>query len=295
ESRIKSLLKRFFYPQEKICVYPALEVIGMSEPAALSVRKKKNSSIVVGLELLSQGYAEAFFSAGNTGAVVCGASLVLGTLQGIERPGIAIYIPTLKGRSLVIDVGANIDPEPNHLLQYAIMASSYFESVLNKKNPKIGLLNIGVEETKGTDFMRETHRLISESNLKENFLGNIEGKDLFSGKCDIIVCDGFVGNVALKVSESMLDFALNLFKSSLKNNPVGLLGFGLMSLGLGQIRRKIDYTEYGGALLLGINGIVIIGHGRSNPKAIKNALRVAKEEVERKVNDKILKALKLNY
>lgn len=295
EQRINSLLKKFSYPKQNISIYPALEVIEMSESPALSVRKKKNSSVVVGLELLSQGYGEAFFSAGNTGAVVCAATLMLGTLEGIERPGIAIHIPTLKGISLVIDVGANIDPKPLHLLQYAIMATSYFESVLNKNNPKIGLLNIGEEETKGTDFMRETHRLISESNLKENFLGNIEGKDLFTGKCDIIICDGFVGNVALKVAESMLEFASNLFKASLKHNPLGILGLTLMSLGLSKIYKKIDYTEYGGALLLGVKGIVIIGHGRSNPKAIKNALRVAKEEIDLKVNEKILGALKSGH
>jgi len=291
ESRIKFLLKKFSYPEERISLYPSLEVIQMDEPAALSVRKKKNSSIVLGLELLNQGYGDAFFSAGNTGAVVCASTLILGLLKGIERPGIAIYIPTLKGISLVIDVGANIDPKPLHLLQYAIMANAYFEYVLNKKDPKIGLLNIGEEETKGTEFMRQTHQLISESKLKNNFLGNIDGKDLFSGKCDIIICDGFVGNVALKVSESVVDFAYNLIKSSLKRNPLGVLGFCLMNLGMGGIRKKIDYTEYGGAPLLGVNGIVIIGHGRSNAKAIKNALRVAQKEVKIKVNEKILKAL----
>jgi len=291
EEKINSLLQKFSYPKERISLYPTLEVIQMDEPPALSVRKKRNSSIVVGLELLNQGYADAFFSAGNTGAVVCAATLTLGLLKGIERPGIAIFIPTLKGISLVIDVGANIDPKPLHLLQYAIMADAYFEYVLNKKNPQIGLLNIGEEETKGTEFMRQTHQLISESKLKNNFLGNIDGKDLFSGKCDIIICDGFVGNVALKVSESVVEFAYNLIKNSLKKNPLGVLGFALMNLGMGGIRKKIDYTEYGGAPLLGVNGIVIIGHGRSNAKAIKNALRVAQEEVKIKVNEKILKAL----
>ncbi|MCM8792263.1 MAG: phosphate acyltransferase PlsX [Candidatus Omnitrophica bacterium] len=295
ETKIKIFLEKFSYPKKKISIYHASEIIEMYESAALSVRKKRESSVVVGLELLKKGYADAFFSAGNTGAVVCAATLVLGLLKGVERPGIAIHIPTLKGISLVIDVGANIDPKPLHLLQYAIMANSYFEAVLNRKNPKIGLLNIGEEETKGTEFMRQAHQLISESFLKNNFLGNIDGKDLFSGKCDIIICDGFIGNVALKVSESMLEFIYNLLKRSLKNNPVGILGLTLLSLGMKRIYKKIDYTEYGGAPLLGIDGIVIVGHGRSNAKAIKNAIRVAKEEVEIKLNEKISKAIAGTY
>jgi len=294
EKKIKSLLNNFSYPKERVSVYPAEETIEMAENPALSVRKKKNSSIVIGLELLAQNYGDAFFSAGNTGAVVCASSLILGLLEGIERPGISLIIPTLKGKSLIIDVGANIDPKPIHLLQYAIMGTSYFEAVLHKDNPKIGLLNIGEEETKGTEFMRQTHQLISESPLKDNFLGNIDGKDLFSGKCDIIICDGFVGNVALKVSESMLEFIFYLLRDSLKYNPIGILGFNLMKLGLGQLRKKIDYTEYGGAPLLGVNGIVIIGHGRSNPHAIKNGIKVAKESAEMQINSKILNVLKSN-
>ncbi|MCM8757873.1 MAG: phosphate acyltransferase PlsX [Candidatus Omnitrophica bacterium] len=294
ESKIKNILDRSA-PSERISIYPAQEVIQMSEPAALSIRKKKNSSIVKGLELLRDGYGDAFFSAGNTGAVVCASSVILGNLKGVERPGIAIPIPTLKGVSLIIDVGANIDPKPTHLLQYALMADAYFKSVLNKNSPTIGLLNIGEEETKGPDFMRQTHQLISESSLGLNFIGNIEGKDIFLGKCDIIICDGFVGNVALKISESMLEFGYNLFKDAVKSNPLGLLGLALMNLGVSKkIRKKIDYSEYGGAPLLGINGVVIIGHGRSNSKAIKNALGVAKQQVELKVNEKILGALRFD-
>lgn len=289
-SKIKPILEKYsFY--SGLSIYPAEEVIEMSEAPALSIRKKRNSSIVKGLELLKDGYGDAFFSAGNTGAVVCAASLILGNLKGVERPGIAIVLPTLKGVSLIIDVGANIDPKPTHLVQYAIMADAYFKSVLNKNSPTIGLLNVGEEETKGPDFMRQTHQLISESNLGLNFIGNIEGKDLFLGKSDIIICDGFVGNVALKVSESMLEFGYNLFKDAVKNNPLGLLGLVLINLGITKIKKKIDYAEYGGAPLLGINGVVIIGHGRSNPKAIKNAIRVAKQQVELKVNERILGAL----
>ena len=241
------------------------------------------------MNLVRDGQGDAFFSAGNTGAVVCAGTLSLGLLPGVERPGIAIVVPTLKGISLIIDVGANIDPKPTQLLQYGIMADAYLRHILNRPNPEVGLLNIGEEETKGTDFMKETHELLSQSNL--NFIGNVEGKDLFSGKCDVIVCDGFVGNVALKVSESLAEAMYAFLKKHLKSNPLGILGFLLLKSSFKRFKKDTDYSEYGGAPLLGVNGIVIIGHGRSNVNAIKNAIRVAKEEVERKFNEKILEAI----
>ena len=289
-ARINSLLKKAKYNGRNISVYPASEVIEMSESAAASVRKKRNSSIVVGVNLVKEGLGDAFFSAGNTGAVVCAATLTLGLLPGIERPGIAIVAPTLKGISLIIDVGANIDPKPIHLLQYGIMACAYFRYILNRPNPSLGLLNIGEEETKGTEFVKETHELFEKSNL--NFIGNIEGKDLFSGKCDIIVCDGFVGNVALKVSESVAEAMHVFLKRHLTSNPLGALGLILLKTSFSRFKKEMDYSEYGGAPLLGVNGVVIIGHGRSNANAIKNAIRVAGEEVERKFNEKILEAIR---
>ncbi len=288
--RINPLLKKRTFPKNRIQVYPSSQIIQMSESPVASVRKKKDSSIVVGINLLKRREADAFFSAGNTGAVVSASALTLGTLPGIERPGIAILVPTLKDISLIIDVGANIDAKPTHLLQYGIMADAYFRYILNKPNPKVGLLNIGEEESKGTGFLKETHSLISSSHL--NFTGNIEGKDLFSGKCDIIICDGFVGNIALKVSESVTESVYEFLKRSLKNNILGLLGLGLLSLGLARFRKQIDYSEYGGALLLGIDGIVVIGHGRSQAKAVRNAIRVAKEAVELKVNERIVEAIR---
>lgn len=289
EARIKSLLKKARYTGSNILVHPAQEVIGMSEPAASSVRRKRNSSIVLGIDLVKDGKAEAFFSAGNTGAVVCAATLGLGLLPGIERPGIAIVAPTLKGISLIIDVGANIDPKPTQLLQYAIMADAYFRYILNRPSPTVGLLNIGEEEGKGTEFIKETRELLEKSSL--NFTGNVEGKDLFSGKCDIIICDGFVGNVALKVSESAAEAMQVFLKRHLLSNPLGKMGLVFLKTGLSRLMKELDYSEYGGAPLLGVNGVVIIGHGRSNIKAIKNAIRVAKEEVERKFNEKILEAI----
>jgi glycerol-3-phosphate acyltransferase PlsX len=290
ERTISSLLKKSGYRGESICVYPAQEVIEMSEPAAASVRKKRDSSIVLGLNLVKDGYGDAFFSAGNTGAVMCAATLGLGLLPGIERPGIAIVTPTLKGISLIIDVGANIGAKAVHLLQYGIMADAYFRYILNRPNPKIGLLNIGEEESKGTGVIKETRELFEKSSL--NFIGNVEGKDLFSGKSDIVICDGFVGNVALKVTESVVETMQVFLKKHLLSNPLGKLGVLFLKPSLSHFKKELDYSEYGGAPLLGVNGVVIIGHGRSNANAIKNAIRVAKEEVERKFNEKILEAIK---
>ncbi|MFH0827262.1 MAG: phosphate acyltransferase PlsX [Candidatus Omnitrophota bacterium] len=289
ESKLIPLLKKAKYDPDRISVRHAAEVIGMSEPAASSVRRKRNSSIVVGVNLVKTGEGEAFVSAGNTGAVVCAATLGLGLLSGVERPGIALVVPTLKDISLVIDVGANIDPKPNQLLQYGIMGAAYFRYILNRPDPKVGLLNIGEEEAKGTDFIKETRELLDKSSI--NFIGNVEAKDLFSGKCDVIICDGFVGNVALKVSESAVETMQVFLKRHLLSNPLGKLGLLLLMPSLKRFKKDLDYAEYGGAPLLGVNGVVIIGHGRSNAKAIKNAIRVAKEEVERKFNEKILEAI----
>src|SRR4030042_1223934 len=293
EEKIKALVKKYRYTQDNISICPAQEIIEMSEPAAQSVRKKRNSSIVIGLNLVKDGKGDAFVSAGNTGAVVCAATLSLGMLPGIERPGIAIIAPSLKGISLIIDVGAHIDPKPRQLLQYGIMSDAYLRYILNNPNPTVGLLNIGEEETKGTEFMKETHELLERSKL--NFIGNVEGKDIFAGKCDIVICDGFVGNIALKVSESMAEAMQEFLRRHLKSNPLGILGILLLKTSLMKFKKDMDYSEYGGAPLLGVNGVVIIGHGRSNVKAIKNAVRVAKEEVERKFNEKISEAIILQH
>lgn len=290
QPKIESLLKKSKYAGCRISVQHASEVIEMCESPATSIRRKRNSSIVIGVNLVKEGKADAFFSAGNTGAVVCAGTLGLGLLPGIERPGIGVVTPTLKGNSLIIDVGANIDPKPSQLLQYGIMADAYCKNILNKPNPTVGLLNIGEEEKKGTEFIREAYELLEKSRI--NFIGNVEGKDLFSGKCDIIICDGFVGNVALKVSESAAEAMQTFLKRHLLSNIWGKIGLIFMMPSLKRFKKEIDYAEYGGALLLGVNGVVIIGHGRSNKKAIKNAIRVAKEEIERQVNAKILEALK---
>lgn len=289
EVSVKNELSRHSYNPDRIKVVHAPERIEMREPAALSVRRKRRSSIVVGLEMLKRDEADGFVSAGNTGAVVCAATLSLRLLQGIERPGIAIVLPTLKGPSLIIDVGANIDPKPIHILQYGIMADAYFKYILHKPNPSVGLLNVGEEEGKGTDFIKEAHTLLSESKL--NFIGNVEGRDIYAGNSDIILCDGFVGNVILKVSESIVDTIVKALKQEIKANIIATLGALLASSAFNELKKKMDYAEYGGAPLLGVDGRCIISHGSSNPKAIKNAIRVAAEFKTQDVNKHIVEEL----
>ena len=288
--RIKEELDKYKFDSSRIEVVHADEIVEMHESPAAAIRKKKNSSISIGVNLLKEGKADAFFSAGNTGGVVCAATLKLGLLESIERPGIAIVMPNLKGVSLIIDAGANIDPKPIHLLQYGLMGSAYFEKILGKKNPSIGLLNVGEEESKGTDFVKETYQLLEQSPI--NFIGNVEGKEIFSGHCDVIVCDGFVGNVALKVSESMAETLSFFLRQELLSSIWGKIGYLLARKCFKNFKKKTDYSEYGGAPLLGVNGVVIIGHGRSSAKAVMNAIRFAKEEVERHINEGILEKTK---
>jgi glycerol-3-phosphate acyltransferase PlsX len=289
EARIKAEIDKHGSCPETVTIKHASEVIDMHDPAALSVRRKRDSSIVVGLDLLKRGQAEAFVSAGNTGAVVCAATLSLRLLPAIERPGIAITMPNINDTSVIIDVGANINPKPIHLLQYGIMADAYSRYILHKANPTVGLLSVGEEDTKGTEFVKETHTLLSESKL--NFIGNIEGRDIYAAKADIILCDGFVGNVILKISESVADTIMKLLKQEIRLSLIATLGAALSSTAFNELRRKMDYSEYGGAPLLGVDGRCIISHGSSTVKAIKNAIRVAAEFVTQDVNAHIVEEL----
>lgn len=272
-----------------ITIHHASETIDMEDSPAVSVRKKKDSSVNVAAKLVKEDIAQAMVSAGNTGAVVCATTLYLKLLKGIERPGIAVVAPTLKGISLTIDVGANIDPKPIHLFQYGIMGDVYSRTILRKPCPSVGLLNIGQEASKGTDFLKKTFSLFSQSKL--NFIGNIEGRDLFNGRCDVIVCDGFVGNVVLKVSESLAESLAALLKRSLGESFITRIGALFSKSALQAMKKEMDYTEYGGAPLLGIDGICIICHGASTAKAIKNAIRVAGEFVQHKVNQHIVDSI----
>jgi glycerol-3-phosphate acyltransferase PlsX len=260
-------------------IVEASEKIEMCEAPAVSVRRKRKSSIVVGCNLLRDKKIDAFVSCGNTGAVVCAATISLGLMDGVERPGIGLAMPNKKGVSLVIDVGANVDPKPLHLFQYGIMASVYYELVFGKVNPTVGLLNIGEEDCKGTDFMKMVHKMFTASPL--NFTGNLEAKQLFSGDCDCIVADGFAGNIALKVAESCADFIGRSLLGFMKKDILGMVGLVFAQGSFKKFKKMINYAEYGGAPLLGVNGVVIIAHGSSNALAVKNAIRVAAHELER--------------
>lgn len=286
QDQVEAELKKYSYPKDKIEVIHAPEVVNMDDHATASIRKKRNSSISIGVELLNNKNYDAFVSAGNTGAVVAASTFKLGMLEGIERPAIGLVIPTLKRFSFLIDVGANTAPKPEHLLHSAIMAKVYTQQVMSIENPSVGLLNIGEEEGKGDDFVKETYKLFSER--LPNFVGNVEANEVFTGKCDCIIADGFVGNVVIKVAEGLMESAASLLRREIKKSPVALFGALLMKSRLNHIKKYADYSEYGGAPLLGVNGIVMISHGRSNPKAIKNAIRAAKREVEHKIISSII-------
>ena len=289
KTKVEEELSKHKFSPESITVHHASEVIQMNESAAVAVRRKRDASICRAIDLVKEKKADAFVSAGNTGAVVCAAMIFLRNLAGVERPGIGIVIPTLKGESLFIDAGANIASKPVHLLQYAIMADAYLRYVLGKNDPTVGLLNIGEEEVKGTGFIKDAYALLEQSKI--NFIGNVEGKDIYSGECDCIVCDGFVGNVALKVSESMAHAIMEFLKREIKSSLLGRITAPILKKILSNFKKDIDYSEYGGAPLLGVNGVVIIAHGHSSPNAIKNAIRVAMQEVSHDINGKIMEAI----
>lgn len=272
-------------------VVHAAEVVEMSEKAAQAVRSKRDSSMRVGLRLVRDGRAQGFISAGNTGAVMATAKMVLGALPGVDRPALAAVFPTARGTaSVLVDVGANVDCKPQNLLQFAIMGEVYYRKVLSaveqaRERPKVGLLSIGEEETKGNELTREAFKLLKHAPV--NFVGNVEGRDLYNGNVEVIVCDGFVGNVALKISEGMAKTVGFLLKESLKATITRQVGFLLSRKAFDDFKKRLDYTEYGGAPLLGVKGAVIISHGSSNAHAVKNAIRVAAEVAERGINRKI--------
>lgn len=276
----------------KIVIEEAPEIVGMGESPVAALRKKRNSSISVGVEMHKQGKIDAFVSAGNTGAMVAASTLALGNLKGVKRAGIAIGFPTLRGISVCMDVGANLNPSAEELYQYAVMAENYSRFIFKKKRPSTALLNIGEEESKGTEVLKEAYKILRDSQL--NFAGNIEGRDFFTGKVDCIICDGFVGNVVLKMLESILETSVDLVKRELSKNPISLFGAWLCKPALNSIRQTTNYEEAGGAPLLGVNGNIIISHGISSAKAIRNAVRVAGDMVVNRVNEAIMEGLVAN-
>jgi len=283
---IKRELAKHSHRGLPIEIAPASEVITMHDSPTQAFRKKKDSSAHVATKFVRNGLADAFVSAGNTGAVMAVARFGLGTLPSVDRPALAAPFPTSRGGTAVlIDVGANVDSKPAHLVQFAVMGEIYYRAIFGTRRPKIALLSIGEEEIKGNELTREAHSRLKSSSL--NFTGNVEGRDIFSGTVDVVVCDGFIGNVALKISEGVAQHIGTMLKEALQSTISSQVGYVLARKAFKDFRRKIDYSEYGGAPLLGVKGVTVIGHGSSNGLAIKNAVRVATELVRGGINDRI--------
>jgi glycerol-3-phosphate acyltransferase PlsX len=269
-------------------VHHASEVITMEDSAAKAVRSKKDSSIRVASRLMRDGVAQGVVSAGNTGAVMATAKMVQGMIRGVDRPALASVLPTEKGTPVVVlDVGANVDSSPEMLAQFAVMGEIYSKIIFHNASPRVGLLSIGEEEHKGNELTKAAWPLLKA--LPINFIGNVEGRDIFSGIADVVVCDGFVGNVALKVSEGLVDMIKAMLRESLEATVTRKIGYVLSRAAYKEFRKRVDYSEYGGIPLLGVKGASIICHGRSNANAIKNAIRVAAEFAEGRVQEKIEK------
>jgi glycerol-3-phosphate acyltransferase PlsX len=267
-------------------IVPASEVIGMTESPVQAYRRKKDSSMHVAARLVKAGQADGFVSAGNTGAVMATAHFTLGMLPSVDRPALAAPFPSSRGGvSVMLDVGANVDSKAAHLEQFAIMGEIYYRAIFGTRRPRVALLSIGEEEMKGNELTREAYNRLKH--MQVNFVGNVEGRHVFSGEADVIVCDGFIGNVALKISEGLVEHMIGTLKEALNSTLSAQVGYVLSRKAYGDFKKKLDYSEYGGAPLLGVKGITIIGHGRSNANAIKNAIRVAAELSRAKLNEKI--------
>jgi glycerol-3-phosphate acyltransferase PlsX len=268
----------------------ASEVISMEDKAVQAVRSKRDSSMRVGLRLVRERRAVGFVTAGNTGAAMATAKMVLGAIPGVDRPALAAVFPTATGTvASLLDVGANVDCKPHNLEQFAVMGEIYFRTMFGTRRPRVGLLSIGEEETKGNDLTKESFRLLKQ--LPLNFVGNVEGRDLYNGHVDVIVADGFVGNVALKISEGLANLVRYTLKESLKATITRQVGYLLSRSAFADFKKRLDHTEYGGAPLLGVKGVCFITHGSSNANAIKNAIRVAAEFAQSGINEKIEREL----
>jgi phosphate acyltransferase len=276
-------------PPNRITVRHASQIVRMDESPASAIRRKKDSSIRRGIELVKGNEADGFVSAGHSGVVMATALLVLGVAVAVDRPAIAAIMPTLKSPFVLIDAGANLHCKPQNLLQFALMGSMYCRFILGREEPKVALISTGEEDTKGNELTKETFKLLKEADL--NFIGNVDGKDIFTGEADVIVCDGFTGNVVLKTSEGLADALIRMLKREVADLTTGRIGYLLLKPALRNFKKKTDYDEYGGAPLLGIQGTCIIGHGRSTAKAIKNAIKVASDFAEKKVYEIISSAI----
>ncbi|MGQ9492962.1 MAG: phosphate acyltransferase PlsX [Anaerolineae bacterium] len=271
-------LAKYNLPGINISLVHASQIIEMKEHPAAAVKSKKDASMVVAMQMLKRGEVDAFVSAGNSGGILASALFYLGRIKGVKRPALSSVFPTRKGPCFMLDLGANTDCKPEYLLQFAIMGSVYAERVLGIANPRVAIVSNGEEEGKGNVLVQETYPLLKASGL--NFVGNAEGKDIPAGFADVIVTDGFTGNVIVKLTEGVAGFLLEIIKEEIKNRPLAVVGALLAKGAFDQVRRRLDYREYGGGPLLGVDGIVIVAHGRSDSLAMKNAIRVAKQAVE---------------
>ncbi len=286
EERVRPLLEKYTLPADKVQFRHASQVIEMDEHPAEAVKAKEDSSMVVGMNLVKSGEADAFMSAGNSGGVLAAALFRLGRIPGIKRPALSTVFPTQKGFTFILDIGANTDCKALYLQQFGIMGSIYAERVLGVANPKVGIVSNGEEPGKGSMLVQEAFELLKASNL--NFIGNVEGKDIPAGMADVVVTDGFTGNVIIKLAEGAAGLMLGIIGEEIRRRKVAMLGALLAKPAFRAVKHRLDYAEYGGAPLLGVDGVVIIAHGRSNAKAICNAIRVA----ERAVNGKIVEQIK---
>jgi phosphate acyltransferase len=289
EEIIRNEINRIRHSGLAYQIINASQVVDMHDRATAALKLKKDSSIAVGILLHKEGQADAFVSAGNTGAVMSASTLILGRIEGVGRPTIGTFLPSEQGMCLLLDAGANVDCKPQHLYEFAVMGSIYAQEMLHLANPSVGLLSIGEEKSKGNEVTLEAHKLLSKSKLR--FIGNVEGRDILKGKANVVVCDGFVGNIVLKFAESVPDLLKTKFRNYASQNILRKILIGMMLSTLKKVLKDFDYQEDGGVPLLGVNGVSIIGHGKSTPKAIKNMILKAEEMVHKKINQHIQKAL----
>ena len=290
--KVEAELKKHRVRGLDITVRHASEVVGMDESPSKAIRRKKDSSLRVCFDLVKKGEASAVVSAGNSGAAMAAGIFLLKRLEGVDRPAIAVTVPTKKDPAVLLDVGGNVDCRPVHLLQFALMGEVYAKYVLKKDRPRVGLLSNGEEEGKGNELTRETHALIKKTSL--NYAGYIEGRDIYRGAIDVVVTDGFVGNVVLKLSEGLVEAFTSMLKDEIMSSISSKIGYLLAKEAFRKLKKKVDYAEYGGAPLLGIEGICIISHGSSNPMAIKNAVIRAHEFSKNSVNTRLREEIERN-
>ncbi|MBR4632032.1 MAG: phosphate acyltransferase PlsX [Elusimicrobia bacterium] len=290
-AQLEKWSKKYTFPKDRITVVNASEVIEMNEHPATAARHKKDSSMAVCCKLVSEGKADAFVSMGNSGAAMAVSLLHFKRIPGVSRPVISVPFPTINGKCIIVDTGANVDCKPEHLLQFGIMGNIYAKNALGIKKPKVAVLSIGEEETKGNELTLQASELLKKADL--NFIGNIEGGDVPKAKADVIVCDGFVGNIFLKTSEGVAEMVSKFIKNSIKSNPLCWGAIPFLKIAMKQVKKKIDYDDVGGAPLLGVNFPCIIGHGKSNARAVKNALISASKYVENNINKKIEEGIKI--